>query len=542
MSFSLLIDFTDDFAALSAAKERFSMHAESFMKQFVVPALFVRGPVWRGVLACAVGLMLMVPSIGVGAAHTPMTASASAKKKATPVVEASSDDEDGERSVEASRVFATIQNSIIYIETQTLKSGSRSSSGTGWLVAAPKAVNNAGLTLAVTNYHVVASAVLEPQRYRLEYKTAKKAGADDKGKPLKVIAVDVVHDLAVVMLDQAVPNALALQLDARVSADASTVPKGERLFSLGYPLDLGITIVEGTYNGFTEGSRNAQMHFSGAINSGMSGGPTVTQGLHVTGVNVAKLWGGDLVSFLVPATFVRALLDDAILRIASAKDKANVSAPTRADITKQLDTYQREWTRTLIASSDSVASSGKSAQPFGRWNVGQYSLPDKPADWMRCGGDAEDAAEREVQHKSEVRVCRARTQIYVDDNVSLGQIVMRHRWFDRGELGHLAFFSKYRQQFSRESSSYSSADLSHARCTEKFVNQRRSITDKPLELRAVLCVQAYKKLPGLYTMSLQTATLDSLKQGVQSSLMVDAVGYEQGLAVVQAFMGAIRWK
>ena len=46
---------------------------------------------------------------------------------------------------------------------------------------------------------------------------------------------------------------------------------------MGNPLDLGFTIVEGTYNGFVEKSYNPRMHFTGAINPGMSGGPAVTR-------------------------------------------------------------------------------------------------------------------------------------------------------------------------------------------------------------------------------------------------------------------------
>ena len=54
---------------------------------------------------------------------------------------------------------------------------------------------------------------------------------------------------------------------------AGRLPKGERLYSMGNPLDLGFTIVEGTYNGPVERSYNERIHFSGAINPGMSGGP-----------------------------------------------------------------------------------------------------------------------------------------------------------------------------------------------------------------------------------------------------------------------------
>src|SRR5262249_59386101 len=89
------------------------------------------------------------------------------------------------------------------------------------------------------------------------------------------------------------------------------VPKGERLYSMGNPLDLGFTIVEGTYNGLVDRSYNERIHFSGAINPGMSGGPTVTADGHAVGINVSKQLGGELVSFLVPARFAATLLASA---------------------------------------------------------------------------------------------------------------------------------------------------------------------------------------------------------------------------------------
>src|SRR5438046_9463079 len=77
---------------------------------------------------------------------------------------------------------------------------------------------------------------------------------------------------------------------------------------MGNPLDLGFTITEGIYNGLVEHSYNERIHFTGALNPGMSGGPAVTGEGNVIGVNVATRRGGQLVSFLVPARFAAALL------------------------------------------------------------------------------------------------------------------------------------------------------------------------------------------------------------------------------------------
>ena len=57
-------------------------------------------------------------------------------------------------------------------------------------------------------------------------------------------------------------------------------------------------VVPGTYNGLKKESFNERIHFTGSINSGMSGGPVVNKNEKVVGVNVAT--SGNQIGFLVP--------------------------------------------------------------------------------------------------------------------------------------------------------------------------------------------------------------------------------------------------
>src|SRR5690606_12721451 len=113
----------------------------------------------------------------------------------------------------------------------------------------------------VTNYHVVSEAVLHPRRFRLEYLTS-----DGRRGRLRVHAVDVRNDLAVLkpQEDLALPP-------LRVRTD---IPRpGARAYSIGFPLNLGLTITEGVANGVVASGFEQRIHYTGAINSGMSGGP-----------------------------------------------------------------------------------------------------------------------------------------------------------------------------------------------------------------------------------------------------------------------------
>jgi S1-C subfamily serine protease len=93
----------------------------------------------------------------------------------------------------------------------------------------------------VTNYHVVAQAVLYPRQYRLEY-----LASDGRTGPLHVLAIDVRNDLAVVAAEDLELPPLRLR---------SEIPaQGERAWSIGFPLNLGLTITEGVANGLVENS------------------------------------------------------------------------------------------------------------------------------------------------------------------------------------------------------------------------------------------------------------------------------------------------
>ena len=84
----------------------------------------------------------------------------------------------------------------------------------------------------------MAEAVDDP-RYRIEW--LDQAGAAHAGR---ILAVDVIRDLAVIGTDRPTTRFFSI--------GPVPIAKGTRIYSLGHPEDLGLSIVEGVYNGLLE--------------------------------------------------------------------------------------------------------------------------------------------------------------------------------------------------------------------------------------------------------------------------------------------------
>jgi serine protease Do len=108
-----------------------------------------------------------------------------------------------------------------------LKNGrSQSTVGSGFLVGTGN--------LVLTNYHVVSQMALDPDVYSGEY-----VDTDGKTGPVELMAVDVLHDLAVVRVNREGTGFF------QVPDHPVRLTQGQYLYSLGNPLDLGFAISEG---------------------------------------------------------------------------------------------------------------------------------------------------------------------------------------------------------------------------------------------------------------------------------------------------------
>jgi S1-C subfamily serine protease len=403
----------------------------------------------------------------------------------------------------AEAVYADARPRLLQIRTLVQSAGGQATLGSGFLVTASG--------LALTNYHVVSQYALDPSTYRLEY-----VAADGTRGNLRLHAIDVANDLAVVQLDRT--GMPFFRFDTR--AVAGDLPKGERLFAMGNPLDLGFTIVEGTYNGLVDRSYNDRVHFSGALNPGMSGGPAVTAAGEVAGVNVANQIGSDLVSFLVPAKHAAELL-------ARAQASAPMTpAEARAEIGRQLAT----WQATLY---DALAARG-----FRPVTQGPYLAPESAATWFSCWSSTNAADTPRPRAIAEQTSCSTQASLFVAGDLDTGEVDLAHAYLRSVDLNAFQFAAFVSELYrSDRLGNGRRRRLTPAQCQEDFARAGRDKAHPVL--RVLWCARAYRDFAGLYDVAVTAVTQDRNRQALLSRLYMRGASWANARALSRRFLDSI---
>ncbi len=369
------------------------------------------------------------------------------------------------------RAYARARERLVQVRTLLEGQDSQTSVGSGFLVSEEGHL--------VTNYHVVSQYALRPAQYRLVFATA-----DGRQGALQLLDVDVVHDLA--LLRVAEPGALAGRGALAFRSADDPLQRGERIYALGNPLDVGFAVVSGAYNGLAERSFLPTIFFGGSLSAGMSGGPALDDAARVIGVNVATRRDGEQVSFLVPAVFAQALL-------ARSRDAQPVVESMYPRLAAQLGAHQEALVDAFVA------------LPWRASGHARYRVPVPQERFMRCWGSSTPPEARGLQF--ERSQCAMDSRVFVNGGLLSGFLVVRHEAYDGRRLGWLRFAERYSKSFRNESFD-GGRQQTPPQCREDDVQ------GDGLVLRAVLCLREYKKLPGLFDLALLVATLDASDMGV----------------------------
>ncbi len=404
-------------------------------------------------------------------------------------------------SATARRIYERARGQLLQIRTLLKTQDSQASVGSGFLVSEDGRI--------ITNYHVVSQVALEPERYRLRFATT-----DGKEGALELLDFDVRRDLAILRAAPADAKVLegrgALAFRPRTEA----LSKGDRIYSLGNPHDVAFSIVEGNYNGLVERSFDPLIYYAGSINAGMSGGPVVDEDGRVVGINVSAMFFAQQMSFLVPGSFAEDLYQ-------RSRDAKPITGAVWPRLRQQLTAYQDELTQRFIS------------QPWRSAGHGRYQLPVPQEEFMRCWGSGSATETKGLDFQRSQ--CRMDHALFINGGLQLGYLDVSHEIYDGKKLGALRFAQQYSNSFRNERFARPSKTSTGSFCKEEFVDRAG------LPLRAVVCLSAYRKLEGIYALSVLVTTVDSSTEGALGRFNAPGVSFENALKLTSHYLEGFAW-
>ncbi len=409
------------------------------------------------------------------------------------------------------------------LQVRTLFNGSQASVGSGFVVSAEGHV--------ITNYHVISQHALEPERYQLKFQTPEGDGGD-----IELLDFDARRDLALLRIvrkggdakadpkadPKAAQKADAGGVIARMTATPlqfrkveQPLAKGERIYSMGNPHDVAFAVVEGTYNGLVERSFDPLIYYSGSINPGMSGGPVLDEDGEIVGINVSTMIFAQQMSFLVPAEHAAALL-------ARSRNAAPMKGAAWPKLRQQLMAYQDELSRNFLA------------QPWRTLTHPRYRFPIPQEAYMRCWGSGSSADEQGLQMQR--TQCRMEHALFISESLQTGYFGVTEEVYDGSKLGAVRFSAIYSASFRNERLGGADRDRTAPYCKEDFVQQK----DGP-PLRAVACLRAYRKLDGLFDLTVLVTNVDAATEGALGRFDARGVSFANATQLTRHYLQGFAW-
>ena len=420
-------------------------------------------------------------------------------------------------SASARDLFSRYKDRLVQVRVLLNSANEQSSLGSGFVVRddGPKGV------WLLTNYHVISSLAINPDKFRIELRPTSEVTVK-----ATLVAVDVIHDLAVLHAEPVSGTPPWPVFALRDGAPA----QGERIFSLGNPLELGFLISEGIYNGLVESRIYEQMLFSGALNSGMSGGPAIDEAGRVVGVNVAVHRQGQLLSFLVPVRYARDLLE-----------RAWQSPPRkewRTEIGRQLLAHQNFVAAKLLNATGTdpgaAAGSGGGGPANGKAGFASQTLagrlvPTLDGSLTKCWAGGRDG--ERLRYQRDTLNCTLHSDLFVRGNLYTGSLGVKHVLLRNDKLATPQFLAI--GSFGRAASSFlhrGNSELTPDECRDDYVRGTIHV------YRVAICLKAFRKFEGIYNFTVSATQVDDARERLLSTLTLNGVSFDNGQRLSRMFL------
>ncbi len=398
-------------------------------------------------------------------------------------------------SLSASALFSKYKSSVYQIRVINDATGQKTTIGSGFVVGDE--------TLLATNYHVVSDAI-QKDNHHIEYVDSY----DHKGV-LSLVDVDVINDLALLRARKSLGQAMTF----------GEIPdQGAPLYSLGNPHDLGFIIIDGINNGLVKKFAREKIFFSGSLNGGMSGGPTLDHNGEVIGINVSHLTNGGDISFVIPAKYLTKLLQK------SASGAANIDASITAQLFADNRLYFQEGLKN-------------------RWpttTIGHFTVPLEMGSDVRCWDSSMIVDEDDLLAAESVSCINDRVT-FINNDVNIGYFGYSFTHYHaREKILSARFYRLYSQTYHFSFDSRPLRDYGDFACRADFV----AISGKPFKL--TLCRQPSKHFhrdgEAIEDIRATAAWIGAAREGFRIKIALNGVQRSLGERVIMHLLEQVSWE
>ena len=397
-------------------------------------------------------------------------------------------------ALESKNIYQLHENSVFQIRVLNRETGKKTSIGSGFIVGNGRQI--------ATNFHVINKIILEPDLFYVTYLT--KNGREGE---LKLLALDVVHDLALLDSDEYLGQAITA---------GDLPPKGAPVFAMGNPLDLGLSLAVGTNGGILNQTDDSRILFSGSLNPGMSGGPTFNEDGEAIGINVATARND--ISFIVPSKFLSHL-------ITSSKNiDRGSSASLKIEVAEQLLAYEKNYVEDLLN------------ETWPTIQLRQLTLPGTISPTVRCWDNSAKLNANALFKRYQIR-CANKNHVYLDDaNKFVGELIYEYYWLESDQLDTVRFHNLY-QKLNKDQieNNLSQEEVSNFNCNTWFVEISTE------EFKVNLCRREYVEYTGLSDLLFTAALTGHDNQGFFITLIMTGTDFNATLPLVKKFLENIVW-
>ena len=164
-----------------------------------------------------------------------------------------------------------------------------------------------------------------------------------------------------------------------------------------------------------------------------------------------------------------------------------------------------------------------------------YQVPGRWRPFLKCWGDTPHESENPYTVTN--YQCSSEEDIFLSEQQRTGVVAYDHAFLSSDRLGALRFSALYSATFGNDPGGVEATrdDVTNFRCQQGFVKVGA------LTVRTVLCLRAYKRLPGLYDLALRAATNNESTAGVQTSLDLAGFSADNARALARRYLEALAW-